>query len=289
MKKEDINIRDPFILLDDGKYYLYGTRGSESFTRKATGLDVYVSDDLEDFEGPFVVFTPPSDFFSDKNYWAPEVYHYNGKYYMFATFAYGKKMGTSSLVSDSPMGPFELLSDKTLTPQDWRCLDGTLYISQKAEPYIVFCREWKEVKDGRIYSAKLKEDLSALKEDPVYLFSASDAGPLVRKFMFNKYVTDGPYFYRSETGRLHMMWSTHGPKGYCQLLAHSDNNEIDGKWSVDPKALFDKDGGHGMIFKDKNDTLKMVLHYPNKVGSEHPVFFDLDDENGVLSRKDQNR
>lgn len=26
MKREDINIRDPYVLVDDGKYYLYGTR-----------------------------------------------------------------------------------------------------------------------------------------------------------------------------------------------------------------------------------------------------------------------
>ena len=28
MKKEEINIRDPFILLADGVYYMYGTRGA---------------------------------------------------------------------------------------------------------------------------------------------------------------------------------------------------------------------------------------------------------------------
>ena len=28
MKLADINIRDPFVLLHEGKYYLYGTRGA---------------------------------------------------------------------------------------------------------------------------------------------------------------------------------------------------------------------------------------------------------------------
>ena len=46
MKREDINIRDPFILPYEGKYYLYGSRGSEVWEDNATGLDVYVSEDL---------------------------------------------------------------------------------------------------------------------------------------------------------------------------------------------------------------------------------------------------
>ena len=30
MKLYDIHIRDPFILAEDGKYYLYGTRGADT-------------------------------------------------------------------------------------------------------------------------------------------------------------------------------------------------------------------------------------------------------------------
>ena len=35
----DINIRDPFVLVENGKYYLYGTRGATTWT-KAYGVDV---------------------------------------------------------------------------------------------------------------------------------------------------------------------------------------------------------------------------------------------------------
>lgn len=28
MKRTEINIRDPFVLVHEGKYYLYGTRGA---------------------------------------------------------------------------------------------------------------------------------------------------------------------------------------------------------------------------------------------------------------------
>ena len=45
MQTIDINIRDPFVLCENGKYWLYGTRGPTCWG-KADGFDVYVSDDL---------------------------------------------------------------------------------------------------------------------------------------------------------------------------------------------------------------------------------------------------
>ena len=42
---QEINIRDPFVLLDNGVYYLYGTRGATCWG-KASGFDVYFSGDL---------------------------------------------------------------------------------------------------------------------------------------------------------------------------------------------------------------------------------------------------
>ena len=85
MKREDINIRDPFVLVYDEKYYLYGTRGATCWG-EADGFDCYVGTDLEEFDGPFEVFHKPAGFAPHRNYWAPEVYAYNGAFYMFASF-----------------------------------------------------------------------------------------------------------------------------------------------------------------------------------------------------------
>jgi arabinan endo-1,5-alpha-L-arabinosidase len=77
MKSKEINIRDPYILPYDGKYYLYGTRSETAFVGQAYGFDVYVSDDLKNWEGPFEVFPRPEGFWSEKSYWAPEVYYWS--------------------------------------------------------------------------------------------------------------------------------------------------------------------------------------------------------------------
>ena len=85
MKTEEINIRDPFVLTHEGKYYLYGTRGATCWG-PATGFDVYIGTDLENWEGPVSCFENDGSFWADRNYWAPEVHPWRGAWYMFASF-----------------------------------------------------------------------------------------------------------------------------------------------------------------------------------------------------------
>ena len=59
MKLSDINVRDPFILTHEGKYYLYGTRAIHTWTEEkgeGYGFDVYVSSDLDEWQGPISIF-----------------------------------------------------------------------------------------------------------------------------------------------------------------------------------------------------------------------------------------
>ena len=85
MKLSEIHIRDPFVLVEDGKYYMYGTRAA-GFGIKTGGFDVYVSTDLEDWSEPYECFNSEKYGMNYHANWAPEVHKYNGAYYMFATF-----------------------------------------------------------------------------------------------------------------------------------------------------------------------------------------------------------
>src|SRR5690625_2081702 len=110
IQNKDIQIRDPFIFpnKEDGKYYMFGST-DKNIWGKGTGFDVYVGTDLENWEGPFPVFRPTEDFYSDENFWAPEVHEYKGNYYMFATFLRNDngRRGTGILKSDNLLGPFK--------------------------------------------------------------------------------------------------------------------------------------------------------------------------------------
>ena len=267
MLLNDINIRDPFILADDGHYYMYGTRGASTWGC-GTGFDVYVSDNLESWSGPHECFARPADFWADRNFWAPEVHKYRGRYYMLASFKSETACrGTQILVADTPMGPFRLHSDGPVAPRDWECLDGTLYVDAQGTPYMVFCHEWLQVHDGGMCAIQLSDDLTHSVGEATTLFHASE--PAWAKQGAKDYVTDGPFIYTTASGRLIMLWSSSAADGYCEGLTYSDG-DIFGPWKHDERLLFSRDGGHGMLFKTFDGQLMFVLHQPNNTPDERP-------------------
>lgn len=275
MKTNEINIRDPFVLTYNGKYYMYGTRGNECWTPDAYGLDVYVSDNLINWSEPREIFSRTPGFPYTRNYWAPEVHEYRGRFYMFVSFkAPDICRGTAILSADKPDDIFTLHSDGIITPKDWECLDGTLYLSKDKVPYMVFSHEWVQTTDGEICAIRLSEDLKTAAGDPLLLFRASEA-PWVKPHS-DAYVTDGPFMYRSPDGQLSMIWSSFGDNGYAVGVARSDNGDITGSWTQEKSPLPLKDGGHGMIFHTLDNKTMLVLHSPNAKLKERPVFIELD-------------
>ena len=282
MKKlSEIIIRDPFILAcpQNGTYYMYGTTYPEMGDYSCVGFHCWESRDLENWDGPFPVFVPDSGFWGTKDFWAAEVHSYNGKYYMFASCkAENKCRATHIFYADTPRGPFVPVSEKPATPEDWECLDGTLYV-EDGIPYIVFCQEWKQVEDGKMAAAQLSSDLKERISDPQILFSASDAA-WTRTFerdgkKYNR-ITDGPFLFKYN-GRLLMLWSSKGPegcKGYAMGYAESTSGKVCGPWIHHEKLVFFDNGGHGMVFAGFDGKRYCVLHQPNQSPS-HPVIFEL--------------
>ena len=275
---KDINIRDPFVLCEDGKYYMYGTRAL-NFGRKVGGFDVYVSDDLENWSRPTECFDSKKFNMNVEVNWAPEVHKYKGAYYMFATFTRksNKLRGTYILKADNPLGPFEPHSNGVVTPEEWECLDGTLYINNEGRPYIVFCHEHTQIIDGTICYAPLSEDLTSIAGEAVTMFKASEPYWADKsKFKNEHRITDGPFMYRTKTGELLMLWSTFIKKQYAECLVRFNGGEIGMDFEHLP-PLVDNDGGHGMLFTDLEGNLKLTYHTPNISLFEHPFFVDAED------------
>ena len=274
-----INIRDPFVLLAQDTYYLYGTRG-ETCWGPATGFDVYESRDLENWSGPVPCFENDGTFWADRNYWAPEVHAWKGSYYMFASFKSEERhRGTAILRADSPLGPFSPWSDGPVTPEAWECLDGTFFADDAGRPYMVFCHEWVQAGDGEILAMPLTDDLKAACGEPSLLFRASEAAwakEVRHSSGITGYVTDGPYLWRDRQGRLLCLWSSFSESGYTQGLAVSDSGRVDSHFSqLEP--LFRENGGHGMLFRTREGKTLLTLHAPNQHLLERPHFYPVPD------------
>lgn len=274
IKREEIRIRDPFIYTDieNGCYYMYGSTNliGDGF-RTETKFSVYRSYDLENFEEPKVIFDGSKiGFWSDRDYWAPEMHKYNGKYYLFGNFkSETRHRSTHILVCDTPDGEFVPLTEEPITPLEWECLDGTFWI-ENGKPYLVFSHEWTQIGDGEIWAMQLSDDLKRAVAEPFMLFRASD-NPTVIGIdpKGGGFVTDGPFLY-SEDGKTKMIWSSFGEKGYLVLDAWSDS--INGEWHHGG-SRFDFDGGHAMIFETLEGEKMISLHSPNTLKSERASFY----------------
>ena len=300
LKTSDIRIRDPFILADKKTktYYLYASISNRT-NEEGLGVEVYTSKDLQNWTKPKPVFKVPDDFWAKKWVWAPEVHEYKGKYYLFVTFTSDDliadapakapakswppyyKRGTQILVADSPEGPFKPFANKPATPVKHICLDGTLWV-ENGNPYMIYCHEWVEVQDGTVELMPLKDDLSAPAGESTFLFRASDA-PWVKPIANGKgYVTDGCFLYKTKTGKLLMIWSSTGEKGYATGIVTSESGKTAGPWKHQPKLLFENDGGHGMIFRTFDDQLVIALHQPNVSPKERMQLYKLKDTGNSL-------
>lgn len=275
MKLTDINIRDPFILKEKDTYYLYGTR-AENFGKRTGGFDVYTSKDLEDWSNPAICLDSQANGLNREVNWAPEVHKYKDCFYMFATFTQNNGLrGVYILKAENPEGPFKLYSETAVTPHEWECLDGTLYVDSEEKPYLVFCHEHTQIIDGAICCIALSNDLKTAIGEPILLFYGSSPSWADVKPQGSHYITDGPFMYRTTNGELLLIWSTFIKDKYAQCVAKSDNGEIDGNFIHLP-PLITNDGGHGMIFKVGNQPI-LTFHTPNKTGFERPALRKLED------------
>ena len=179
------------------------------------------------------------------------------------------------------MGPFVPVRKGPVPPQDWMTLDGTLHV-EDGQPYMVFCHEWCQMKDGRMCYAPLAPDLASFTAAQTTMFRASEAIAGAGN------VTDGPFLYRSpKSGVLFMIWSNTVKRSnrkvpdYCVFVRRSSCGKLAGPWSKD-ELLFSENGGHGMIFKSFDGRLMLTLHQPNVTPHERMALFEIEDTGETL-------
>jgi beta-xylosidase len=187
-----VEFGDPFILNDgNGNYYMYGTGGGAK-----DGFATYMSTDLINWEFKGQVYTGnTNDSWSTSAFWAPEVYKFGGKYYMFFSAQWKHnpndelenfKIGVA--VADKPTGPFEDLKDEPLFDPGYPIIDANVFQDDSGEFYLYYSRvcykhpveseiskwakekDWfDEIEESWVYGIKLKSDFSGVIGEPVLL------------------------------------------------------------------------------------------------------------------------
>src|SRR5690606_11344695 len=138
------------------------------------------------------------------------------------------------LVSENAAGPYVPMSDPMYLPSDKPTLDRTFWIDTDGKPYMVYCYEWLQNLDGTMEKIELKPDLSGSVGEGKLLFKASDS-PWSREKDANgddvpNKVTDGPFLFRTGSGRLGMIWTSWVYDNYVQGVVYSQSGTLDGPW-----------------------------------------------------------
>ena len=249
-----VEFGDPFILsASDGKYYMYGTGGTEK------GFVAYSSENLADWtlEGEVYSGNQP-DSWTVKNYWAPEVYEIDNKYYMF--FSADWKVNPNNelenfrigiAVSDSPKGPFKEMSNEPLFDPGYPIIDANI-LQYEGKTYLYYSRccykhpvesevaDWArtaglfdEIEESWVYGVELSNDFTKVIGEPVLLLHPPTemSNPQtewesrsVTSGEVNRRWTEGSFAFVHD-GKIYMMYSANffGGEHYAVGYAVSDN------------------------------------------------------------------
>ncbi len=150
---QQLMLADPYVLGDDGWYYIYGTHAED-------GIVVYRSRDMREWrdlcgKAKNHLALHKDDVWGEKWFWAPEVYKVGDRYLM----TYSAEEHICYAESDSPCGPFVQRDKRPYLP-DEKGIDSSFFIDVDGTPYIF----WVRFTHGNvIWVAEMSRDLHEVK------------------------------------------------------------------------------------------------------------------------------
>ncbi len=295
----DLVMSDPFI---------YPHPETQTYYLTSSGGWMYKSNDLKIWTGPYNIIDIKGLWLEKAGFAAAaEIHRIGDKYYYAGTWSDHSDLieqvprrynvphnQTYLLRADNPEGPytsFAIEPGYDYQPLDWDCIDGTLY-QENGKIYMIFVHEWTQLIDGTMDYIELAPDLSyTVSEKPVTMFRATEApwamemnsiGEATFGLKMPGWVTDGPQMFRTQTGKLGMLWSSWGKERYVQGIAYSESGTIAGPWVQEEDAFLSNNSGHGMLFRTFEGKLIFLVHHAAENGPRKPQYWNVDDSGDKL-------
>lgn len=262
---------DPYILNHDGKYYLYGTGGKR-------GIRVYQSDDLSNWSeavGASNGFALDSaDVWGHRSFWAPEVYHLDGKFHMFYTVM--SRLAIAE--SNSPLGPFVQKEKKPLH-LDIPEIDSHLFVDTDGKKYLYFVRF---TGGNEIWMGEMLDDLSGIKEETLtHCFGVSEPWERTKKEPVAR-VAEGPFMLK-HNNLYYLFYSANHFKSQDYAVGYAISESPFGpfrKYENNPVLVGDGKNifgtGHHSFFKANSGQTYIVYHSHKSGNSVQPRTTCLD-------------
>lgn len=235
---------DPYILYWDGMYYLYSTNAVNEGYKVFTSIDMSEWTDRGFCLKKEDVYCDPMD---NKGFWAPEVYYYNGKFYMIYTV--NEHIGIAT--ADSPLGPFASEKHGFINDNE-REIDGHLFFDDDGRVYIYFVRCGSNIGDGignEIFGAEFDMNTFTYKNEKCLLYPQPHTWEWIGD---HGYVAEGPYVLKHK-GRYYLTYSANGfgSKDYAIGVAISDS----------PLGTYEKYKGNPILKKNISRDIYGTGHH----------------------------
>jgi beta-xylosidase len=276
-EKSQVPLADPYILVDGGRYYAYGTHSD-------LGIEVFVSSDLKTWyrNGLALGYGNTTE---SKWFWAPEVYKFGDIYYMY----YSANEHLYVATAKSPLGPFKQLGSRVMQKVlgDEKCIDSSVFTDEDGTQYIFFVR----FNDGNcIWMCRLGSD------------HVTPDGSTLRKCINvsqsweQKWgrVNEGPFVVKSPNNYYILSYSANDYQSQdygvgCAVTANLSTGTWV-KYSENPivHRVENLVGcGHHSFFTDNEGKMRIVFHAHNSVSAIHPRMMyigtmEYDSKNGHL-------
>jgi beta-xylosidase len=241
-----VEFGDPYILkASDDMYYMVGTGGVKD------GFKMYSSVDLKEWKDEGRIYQGNTDdSWSIANFWAPELYEMNGKFYLLFSADWKEnptdeqenfRIGVA--VADLPTGPYKDLYDRPIFDPGYPVIDGNL-LFEKDKVYLYYSRccyknpvesevaDWAraeglfdEIEESWVYGVEMKPDFSGVVGEPKLLLrppltmddkQAEWESRSVTSGEVNRRWTEGSYIFKKNE-KYYMMYSANyfGGKNYA--------------------------------------------------------------------------
>jgi beta-xylosidase len=250
----DVAFGDPYILhASDGMYYMVGTGGVRD------GFKMYSSSDLMEWKDEGRIFQGNTDTsWCVANFWAPELYEHNGKFYLFYSADWRENPDNALenfligyAVSDNPTGPYIDVLNRPIFNPGYPIIDVNL-LFEDDKVYLYYSRvcykhpveseiaQWAreqgmfdEIEESWIYGIEMKPDFSGVIGEPVLLLrppltmddkQAEWESRSVTSGEVNRRWTEGSFIFK-HSDIYYMMYSANffGGENYAVGYATSDH------------------------------------------------------------------
>lgn len=268
-------LADPAVFVDDGVFYLLATGGAQDGRK----LPIYRSANLTDWEFQGGAVSPgPKGAWNRRNFWAPELFRLDGRYYLYYTAMpegtpknTGNRVGVA--VADHPLGPYE--DRGVVVPHG--SIDGSVFTDHDGGRYLLYTTE--------------VGNLSGFPQGQILidrLVTPTQVEGKPRPIM-NQYGWQEGASLIHHGGQYHLFFSSGGWKGPSYCVRWATAEQPTGPFterSIEQPRVATAPGmigpGHGFAWRHPDGGWRYTFHaWDDTMSRRSPRFAEIHWENGV--------